>query len=1485
MTFRISLLCSVALAVIPSVVQAADGSITITGTKNPDYVATDNVSGSSFDNFTATSNSASFTNDLIGTQNKNVVNQTINFSGSEAQKDIVGLKRDKGNINISRTNTINIKGGTIKGDILATEDSGNYRGSLRRTSNNINISGGKIGGNVEGGAGAESNVITITGGQFTPFSGGDDDDGGSCSNQTLGAIYAGVSNASTRNQSRNGTVILKDMNSENSFLKSFQEGTDNVSGTIFGSNLTGTSNMQFQNVKDTFFGGLRDFNNVSVDANSNLTLGGKSYYADNWNVAGTLDTNGKTIHAYKNSTINLDVANTGTLSKQFISDANVNAVNQGNINGIQTNKNISLNNSGKMTGNYNGATVNITNTGIINSQAGQTTTITSQNAGVLNNTGQIKEKLTVAGAMAINNNVGGNINAQIQNQQNVLNISNLGTINASSLQNQGNKTINLENKSGGVISNSLALTNGTLNLTNNSGGSLSGNALSTNGGAFNIANFGAMSGNTSLSASNDGSFSLINQATGAVSGNLTIASGLNQFENRGSFNNLNINNLQDGTILSNLGTISGTGSILSNNTFTLNNSGNISGAQTWKNVNLANAGSVSNLDLTADGGNVAIANDGVINGTNSIKSANGGTVDLMNNANGIISGNLTLNTTLAQFENNGLLQNLNLTSSQSNSLTNAATGQVQNVAFATDTQDFAINNSGIFLGNNQFSAQNGGSFSFVNNTDGKISGQFSVLSGLDSLNNQGTISDWTLSAETSNFEIDNTGEIFGTNILATNGTVTLNNSGKSSGDLVLNNTSLLVNHNSSTALSNNFIGQNGTENVKIDNADGSSVASSFAGNLGALTLKNNNSNQNAAQMSLTNNAYINDGINLDNSGYTQLTNNASIAGNITDNLTQAASGNKFDLTNNGALSGDISVMNNIFNFTNNASGVVTSNHIDAGDLYLNNAGTFQNTSDYTFSVQNHVDFNNSGTINGGDMVLKINGDAVNGEINNSGTMWSYGTTIGMGDNIATCANCDLKLYNTGTLMAVDPVNFVIPDLDSYAVNVPTMDVENQSGGVIGGSLNVNKYIQKSGSTWVTFMDKDKSQMSMITAQNDISIESGSILYIHTNNDVTQFTDGQTFQIVNAKGMDEDEVKTQLNNYTLKTDTPFATYEMINDGNNGYIVFNKVEAEQFADSTDMTTANHNNLASGSHRLFELFVNRNMKSTPLGLSSGDDGIKDTHVAFMPVAGHAQLDNTADNVGYKSNYYGGVGYIEHDFTPAFKTGLGLSYLNNSTDYNDLYQSTSTVDSYRPFAYLNYNDKQWRFDFVAGWGKHKIKNNRRYAFDDRVYVAQSDYESEEYSAHFSGGYRFYLEDDLIIQPMLGLFAANIKTDTYEETGNGPMNMHVESDDYNSLKTMVGIKAKKEYKLDNGMRLKPEMHVRWYHELGDRQGGVDAYFLAQQELFSSQGIEAPKDITDVAFRLTTENDEDLDIFVESFYQFGKGFYNVGGTVGLRYNF
>lgn len=1368
---------SLALLTICNQALAADGNINITGNQNSIYIASDNVSGSSFDNLSITSSTATFKKDLIGNQNKNVTNQTLSFSGKTAEGNIIGLSRVRNGANITQKNTINISGGVIEGDVLATSDEGNYNGTERRSHNLVNISGGTFGGNIEGGAGADNNVITITGGTFKASNNNntlsnDDGDDGDCGEQGIGTIYAGVSDPNTKNQSNNATVTLKNLNNTNSFITSFVEGNNNQSGIIFGSNITGMSQLQFNNVNATYNGGFKDFDYVDVDVTSQVALNGKSYYADIWKVSGTLNTNGKTIHSYKNSTLNLNVANTGNVTQQFISDANVDAINQGNINGISTNKNIALNNSGNMSGNYSGVTVNITNSGNINNSTDQSTSISSQNSGVLTNTGQIKESLTLNHGMSINNNTGGNIvNAQIKNEQNELNINNSGTIHASEFINQGNKTINITNNSNGVISKSLSLTNGTLNLDNN-GGTLTDNQFSSNVGVFNINNSGTINGNTSLSASNGGSMSLANQVNGLVTGSLEIVSGLSNFENNGLFQDLNITNQQSGLTLTN-------------------------------------------------------------------------------------------------------------------------NGQVSNVSFNNNDGNLDIQNSGEFSGITNFAGSDDSTITLSNTETGNISGQFVVNGGLASLENQGNISNWQLASNISAFTINNDGTLSGNNELVSEGEITFNNSAEVSGNLFLNSARTIINNNSAD-WDNNIIGTAGDGNLDFTNASDGTSITTLSGNFNDLSLQNNNTDITASQLSLDNSANINGQIELGNEGYMDFTNNSNLAADISDNLILADSDTnlvtRFDLTNNAQISGDISVINSALHLTNQTGAEITSNHIDTRELYLTNSGKFENTSDYTFSVQDYINFDNSGVINGGDMVLKLSGDDVRGQITNSGTMWSYGTTIGEENKLRLANNNqvsnELNLYNTGLVIAVDPTDFTIPRLDSYAINAPSMNVYNQNAGVIGGSMNVNNYTQESGTTWVTFMDKDKSVMSTITAQNEVTIEPGAVLFVNTNNDTTAFTDGQQFKLVTALGMEEDEIKTQLDNYILQTDTPFANYSMMNEGNDGYIVFNKVAPSNFASSTDLTTSNHNNIVAGAHRVYELFVNRNMKSSlPNGMSSGDEIEKHTHLAFMPVVGHARQKEDINHAGYRSDYHGGIGYIEHNFTPTIKGGLGVAYLQNNTDYTDDHGSYSNSDTYRPFAYINYTNDNWRFDVAAGTAKHKIRNNRKYSFNNNVYMAKSKYDSDEISAHVSAGYRFHLSDSFMLQPMAGLFAAHVKTDTYEETGNGPMNMHISSEDYTSFKSMLGLKIKKEYKLSESFRLKPEMHLRWYHELGDTNGAVSAYFLEQQELFNANGADAPRDIGDIALRLTTERNDNLDLFVEGFYQFGQDFYNLGGTIGIKYNF
>ncbi len=98
MNFKISLLCSVALAVVPSVSDAVE--VIVSGSYTNAYVGSGNAGDPDYGDLTVTTQNAEFNNDFIGTKNNNVVNQVINFNGKRAKKDVVGLFRDRNGGNI-----------------------------------------------------------------------------------------------------------------------------------------------------------------------------------------------------------------------------------------------------------------------------------------------------------------------------------------------------------------------------------------------------------------------------------------------------------------------------------------------------------------------------------------------------------------------------------------------------------------------------------------------------------------------------------------------------------------------------------------------------------------------------------------------------------------------------------------------------------------------------------------------------------------------------------------------------------------------------------------------------------------------------------------------------------------------------------------------------------------------------------------------------------------------------------------------------------------------------------------------------------------------------------------------------------------------------------------------------------------------------------------------------------------------------------------
>ncbi len=106
-----------------------------------------------------------------------------------------------------------------------------------------------------------------------------------------------------------------------------------------------------------FDGNFDNFNSVKVNAGSDVTLrNGTGFKADSFDVAGRLDSNGKSINSNGAATVALLVESTGVSASQFIvSGSHLSVDNRGSLNGAKAvQKDLTVLNSGTITGNLSG---------------------------------------------------------------------------------------------------------------------------------------------------------------------------------------------------------------------------------------------------------------------------------------------------------------------------------------------------------------------------------------------------------------------------------------------------------------------------------------------------------------------------------------------------------------------------------------------------------------------------------------------------------------------------------------------------------------------------------------------------------------------------------------------------------------------------------------------------------------------------------------------------------------------------------------------------------------------------------------------------------------------------------------------------------------------------------------------------------------------------------------------------------------------------
>jgi outer membrane autotransporter protein len=226
----------------------------------------------------------------------------------------------------------------------------------------------------------------------------------------------------------------------------------------------------------------------------------------------------------------------------------------------------------------------------------------------------------------------------------------------------------------------------------------------------------------------------------------------------------------------------------------------------------------------------------------------------------------------------------------------------------------------------------------------------------------------------------------------------------------------------------------------------------------------------------------------------------------------------------------------------------------------------------------------------------------------------------------------------------------------------------------------------------------------------------------------------------------------------------------------------------------------------------------------------------------------DDSSNLNGYQSKAVGVMLGYDVAVSENTRVGLGGGYVNSNINGNHSDNKTK-IDSYHLTTYFKYAPDAFFIQgaMTAGIDRYDGARNIQFAGINRQ--AKSDVNGQQFTASIALGKHFGF-NEITMTPLIGLHATYLHLASYKEHGAGDVNLRVDSQDYNFLRSSVGLKIERLIKSE-GSTLAPELHARWLHDFNSTTMEQDALFTGGGTKFSMQGIKQDRDTYNVGAGLT----------------------------------
>jgi uncharacterized protein with beta-barrel porin domain len=256
------------------------------------------------------------------------------------------------------------------------------------------------------------------------------------------------------------------------------------------------------------------------------------------------------------------------------------------------------------------------------------------------------------------------------------------------------------------------------------------------------------------------------------------------------------------------------------------------------------------------------------------------------------------------------------------------------------------------------------------------------------------------------------------------------------------------------------------------------------------------------------------------------------------------------------------------------------------------------------------------------------------------------------------------------------------------------------------------------------------------------------------------------------------------------------------------------------------------------------------------------------------------------YNSDTAGTVVGIDKQFGEHLTLGLAGLYAHSNATTFQRYNNQSSADSLGLSLYGAYTLGAWQYRAIIGYDNDAYKAQRTIAFNSTPRLTQSKTHANNVSSYNEISYSFK-SGNVTLQPLVGLQLGWLHRKGFTESwlNSDGQNLSVNGRTLYSLDTLVGLRARHELQLNEGLKAQFEVRTIYDHDFGTRQESVTGRFASGQNvtLITSDRLnQRDAGIVGASLALLTANS--LNVYLDYNAEIRRGQQAHSISAGVRYS-